>query len=232
MVLVGHSMGGLIANMQIVNSRDDFWHIVSDKPIQLVKADDKTRTVLDSTYYFQADPSVRTIITIGTPHRGSYFANDVTRYLAEKLVNLPGTMTARLAKVRTDNPGLFHDGGDMLAGATSLDSLSPTAPVLPVLLAAQRPPWIKYHNIVGRLPKDDWTARVFGDGDGVVPYTSAHLAEADSEISVPAEHDEVHRHPETILQVREILAAHLREVREGYPDVEVQTAQRTVTQIK
>ena len=34
MVLVGHSMGGLVANMQIVNSRDDFWHIVSDKPIQ------------------------------------------------------------------------------------------------------------------------------------------------------------------------------------------------------
>ncbi len=73
---------------------------------------------------------------------------------------------------------------------------------------------------------------MFGDGDGVVPYTSAHLAEADSEITVPAEHDEVHRHPETILRVREILAAHLREVREGYPDVEVQTAQRTVTQIK
>ncbi len=128
MVLVGHSMGGLVANMQIVNSRDDFWHIVSDKPIQLVKADDKTRAALDRTYYFQADPSVRTIITIGTPHRGSYFANDVTRYLAEKLVNLPETMTARLAKVRLDNPGLFHDGGDMLAGATSLDSLSPTAP--------------------------------------------------------------------------------------------------------
>ncbi len=109
MVLVGHSMGGLIANMQIVNSRDDFWRIVSDKPIQLVKADDKTRAALDRTYYFQANPSVRTIITIGTPHRGSYFANDVTRYLAEKLVNLPETMTARLTKVRMDNPGAFHD---------------------------------------------------------------------------------------------------------------------------
>jgi len=231
MVLVGHSMGGLIANMQIVNSRDDFWHIVSDKPIQLVKADDKTRTALDRTFYFQADPAVRTIITIGTPHRGSYFSNDATRYLAEKLINLPETMTARLAKLRTDNPGFFRDT-DMLDAATSLDSLSPEAPILPVLLAAQRPLWIKYHNVVGRLPKDDWTVRLFGDGDGVVPYSSAHLAEADSEITVPAEHDEVHRHPETILHVREILAAHLREVKEEYPEVEVQTARRDALEIK
>jgi hypothetical protein len=231
MVLVGHSMGGLIANMQIVNSRDDFWHIVSDNPIQLVKADEKTRRGLDRTFYFRADPAVRTIITIGTPHRGSYFANEATRYLAEKLITLPETMTARLAALRLENPGFFRDT-EMLDGATSLDSISPQAPILPVLLAAQRPPWIKYHNIVGRLPKTDWQVRLFGDGDGVVPYSSAHLAEADSEIEVPAEHDEVHRHPETILRVREILEAHLREVKEGYPEFEVQTVQRATTEIK
>ena len=79
MVLVGHSMGGLIANMQVVNSRDDFWHIVSDKPVEEVKADEKTRGRFGSHVLFQANPSVRRIVTIGTPHRGSYFANDVTR---------------------------------------------------------------------------------------------------------------------------------------------------------
>ena len=63
----------------------------------------------------------------------------------------------------------------MLDTETSIDSLSPTCPVLPALLAAQRPPWIKYDNVVGRLPADDWQVRLFGDGDGVVPYQSAHL---------------------------------------------------------
>jgi len=227
MVLVGHSMGGLVANMQIVNSRDDFWHIASDNPIQLVKADDKTRAGLDSTFYFRADQSVRTIITIGTPHRGSYFANDVTRYLADRLISFPEAMTSRLSKLRMDNPGFFRDT-NMITPSTSLDSLSPEAPILPVLLAAQRPPWIKYHNVVGRLPKDSWTARLFGDGDGVVPYTSAHLEEATDEIEVPAEHDEVHRHPQTILHVREILAEHLREVKESYPAVDIQTVQRDI----
>jgi pimeloyl-ACP methyl ester carboxylesterase len=229
MVLVGHSMGGLIANMQIVNSRDDFWHIASNNPFQLVKADEKTNAALERTFYFQANPSVRSVITIGTPHRGSYFSNDFTRYLGEKLISVPETMTARLAKLRMDNPGFFRNTQMVDADTTSLDSLSPTAPILPVILAAQRPPWIKYHNIVGRLPASDWQVKLFGDGDGVVPYSSAHLADADSEIEVPAEHDEVHRHPQTILQVREILQAHLREVKEGFPEVEVQTAQRAIS---
>lgn len=217
MVLVGHSMGGLVANMQIVNSRDDFWHIVSNNPFQEVKADDKTKTALDHTFYFQASPSVRRIVTIGTPHRGSYFANDVTRYLGEKLISFPESMTARFAALRLANPGFFRDT-KMLDTATSIDSLSPDSPVLPVLLAAQRPPWIKYDNIVGRLPDDDWQVRLFGEGDGVVPYKSAHLAMADSEITVPAVHDEVHRHPQTILQVRQILREHLREL-QGYPEI-------------
>ncbi len=226
MVLVGHSMGGLIANMQVVNSRDDFWHIVSDKPIAELKGDQKTRLALDQTFYFHASPSVRRIITIGTPHRGSYFSNDVTRYIADKLISVPERMTARFAMLRLSNPGFFRDT-QMIDTATSLDSLSPQAPILPVLVSAQRPPWIKYDNIVGRLPRDDWQVRLFGDGDGVVPYESAHLDFANSEIDVPAEHDEVHRHPQTILQVRTILKEHLREIQQAYPSVESGPAERT-----
>src|SRR5262249_44814828 len=158
----------------------------------LVKADDKTKVALDRVFYFQASPSVRRIVTIGTPHRGSNFSNELTRYLGEKLISLPESMTARFAALRLANPGFFRDT-KMLDTATSIDSLAPDSPVLPVLLAAQRPPWIKYDNIVGRLPQDDWQSRLFGDGDGVVPYKSAHLPLADSEIMVPAEHDEIHR---------------------------------------
>jgi len=141
----------------------------------------------------------------------------VTRYLGDKLISFPESMTARFAALRLANPGFFRDT-KMLDTATSIDSLSPDSPVLPVLLAAQRPSWIKYDNIVGRLPDDDWQVRLFGEGDGVVPYKSAHLAMADSEIAVQAVHDELHRHPQTILQVREILRKHLSEL-QGYPEI-------------
>ena len=36
MVLVGHSMGGLVSRLQTVDGGDDFWKLVSDEPYALV----------------------------------------------------------------------------------------------------------------------------------------------------------------------------------------------------
>jgi hypothetical protein len=47
-----------------------------------------------------------------------------------------------------------------------------------------------------------------------VPYQSAHLEGADSELVVPADHYHVHHHPLAVLEVRRILLEHLREHQE------------------
>jgi pimeloyl-ACP methyl ester carboxylesterase len=211
MVLVGHSMGGLVSHMQVINSGDEFWRVVSDRPIDQLKADDRTRWELNKTFYFQANPSVRRIVTIGTPHRGSRFANGFTRYMGQQLISMPSRMTARFANLRLANPGAFRDTR-LLDMETSIDSLAPDCPALPLLLTAQQAPWVKFHNVVGRLPRDNWQVKLFGDGDGVVPYESAHLAGVDTEIEIAADHSNVHRHPLTILQVRDILREHVRQL--------------------
>jgi hypothetical protein len=51
--------------------------------------------------------------------------------------------------------------------------------------------------------------------DGVVPYASAHLDGVESEIVVEADHNNVHRHPLAVLEVRRILLEHLRQT-EGH----------------
>ena len=84
------------------------------------------------------------------------------------------------------------------------------------MLAAQRPPWVKYHSIVGVLPKGSWLAKMSAEGDGVVPRESAHFDGAASEIIVPADHSSVHSHPAAVLEVRRILLEHLAEL-EGRP---------------
>jgi hypothetical protein len=108
---------------------------------------------------------------------------------------------------------------------TSFDSLSTSSPILPVMLTAPRGPWVKYHNIVGLLPNKGVVARFQRDSDGVVPLASAHLDDAASEIVVPADHMNVHRHPRSVLEVRRILLEHLAELQSGpiMPVGEVQT---------
>ena len=70
-----------------------------------------------------------------------------------------------------DNPGLLFDRS-LLKIETSVDSLSPDSPIFPLMLAGQRPPWVRYHNIIGTTPKGRWAASVMGDNDGVVSQQS------------------------------------------------------------
>lgn len=210
MVLVGHSMGGLVSMMQTVDSRDDFWRIVSDKPFESLRADPKERAQLRRLFYFDANPSVRRVVTIGTPHRGSKFASGAVRYLAQKLISLPKMAVASQQKIFRENREVFRDDYFMKV-STSLDSLSPRSPVFPVLLNAQHAPWVKYHTIIGVLPNEGLVGRFVGGTDGVVSYESAHLDFASSEFKIAADHSSVHRHPLSVLEVRRILLEHLAE---------------------
>lgn len=214
MVLVGHSMGGLIARLQTLNSREDFWRIESNAPFGVVQASAQVRQKLEHLFFFEPNPSIRRVITIATPHRGSRFANQTTRLLAQKMISLP-KMVGREQVVK-DNPTLFKDTS-LIEVKTSLDSLSPDSPILPVMLAAQRPPWVRYNNIVGLLPDTGLWGVLHEEGDGVVPYISAHLDDVESEITVAADHMNVHRHPLSVLEVRRILLEHLEELNRGPP---------------
>jgi pimeloyl-ACP methyl ester carboxylesterase len=215
MVLIGHSMGGLLSHLQTIQSGDDYWRLVSNESFQQIKADPQAKRKLEEVFFFQPSSSIRRVVMIGTPHRGSNFANPTTEWFLGKLM----TPIKRLAETQealyTSNPGAFPTSS-LLSIDTSIDSLSPGSPIFPVMLAAQRPPWVKYHSIVGVLPKDSWLAKVTAVGDGVVPRESAHFDGAASEITVPADHSSVHTHPAAVLEVRRILLEHLAEL-EGRP---------------
>jgi pimeloyl-ACP methyl ester carboxylesterase len=219
MVLIGHSMGGLVSQLQTVQSGDDYWRLVSNEPIWKIKANAKVKQRLQETYYFQPSPSIRRVVMIGTPHQGSTFSDQTTQWLLGKLIHLPKRLADTVQELYVQNPGAFPSNS-LLRVDTSIDSLAPNSPILPVILSARRPPWVKYHSIVGVVPKDSWLTKIFGEGDGVVPKSSAHFDAADSEIAVAANHTTVHAHPAAVLEVRRILLDHLAEL-EGRPAADI-----------
>ncbi len=80
MVLIGHSMGGLLSHLQTIASNDDYWRLVSNESFQQIKADPKAKKKLQETFFFQPNPSIRRVVMIATPHRGSNFANPETEW--------------------------------------------------------------------------------------------------------------------------------------------------------
>ncbi|MBM3998250.1 MAG: hypothetical protein FJ297_01700 [Planctomycetes bacterium] len=212
MVLVAHSMGGLVSRLQTIESGDDFWKIVSDRPFKDLRADDASREALAKTYFFEPNPSIRHVLTIGTPHRGSSYANDYTRWLGRRLIRLPTMLVSRNQRLILTNPGLFRDP-ELLTINTGIDSLAPDSPMLPAILSANQAPWVQCHNIVGVLPDDGIAKRIASESesDGVVTVASAHLDGVASEVVVHADHTTIHQHPRAILEVRRVLLDNLRE---------------------
>jgi pimeloyl-ACP methyl ester carboxylesterase len=218
MVLVGHSMGGLVSKMQTVESGDNFWQTTSEHPFRELNANDDLTRSLANAYFFDPSPSVRRVVTIGTPHRGSQFANSATRWLGHKLITLPAQMMQRRQELLASNKNFFRPNSPIEI-TTSIDSLSPESPILPVLLTAHPGPWISYYNVVGREPDLGWRRWFVDDGDGVVSLTSARLdnmPQLRSQIVVPSDHVNVHRHPQSILEVRRVLMEQIAEL-EDFP---------------
>jgi pimeloyl-ACP methyl ester carboxylesterase len=212
MVLVGHSMGGLVSRLQAIDSGNEFWKTLSEKPFADLQADDDVRDELAQAFFFDPNPSVRRVISIGTPYRGSDFSNNLTTWLGRKLIDTPARMMQGRSQLVSRNPDYFLPTAPLNV-TNAIDSLSPESQVLPVLLAAPTGPWVKTHNIIGQAPKKGFTSSaslwLAGEGDGVVSLASAQLDNVESQIVVPAEHSMVHRHPQAILEVRRILRQHL-----------------------
>jgi len=223
MVLVGHSMGGLVSRLQTIDSGEQFWNLVSERDINQLKGEPETRQRVRDTLYFSANPSVARVITLGTPHRGSQVSNSFTQWASQKLFTLPSNLTSEYSQLMNNNPDFFKS--DMLKITTSTDSLSPDSKFFEVLMQARPNPQVRFHNIIGLYDNSGPVGLLGGTkepSDGVVTVASAKCPDATSEIEIAAEHSSVHQHPRAVLEVRRILSEHLQEVfSRGYTDSQI-----------
>lgn len=215
MVLVAHSMGGLISKLLTVDSGDDFRALISDKPLDQLKLQPETRDELQQVVYFEHQPQIRRVVFIATPHGGSQISPSLIGQLADKLAGIPGQAARTLHDLTLENPELRK----LDALPTSIDELAPGSPVLAVLATKRPPAGVHYHSIVGVTaessnPIEEWLTGIDAHvpGDGVVPYKSAHLDGAESEVVVPADHTHVHHHPLAVLELRRILLEHYQDI--------------------
>ena len=212
MVLIGHSMGGLVSQLQVIDSGNQFWdELVSDEPFSVLRGDRVALQRLQDTFFFEANDSIDRVVTIGTPNHGSATASATLRWIGQKLFNLPAFLKDDFLKLARQNPGILGDGE--LLSTTSVDALAEDNPIFGVLDRAHRSERVKFNNIIGQVKHRSLigSRERLDDGDGVVSVESARSRFADSELIVDAEHAQIHQHPKCILEVRKILTQNLVE---------------------
>jgi pimeloyl-ACP methyl ester carboxylesterase len=211
MVLVGHSMGGLVAKLLTENSRDDFWRLVSAEPLESLKAAPAARAELQNVFYFEQQPYVRRVIFIGTPHHGSSLSPSWLAQFVAQFIHLPKDLVLAAGDLAKENPELdLNRCRERIPN--SVDLLAPGAPALELVAHEPKPPGVHFHSIIGDITGLGWKGT-----DTVVSVASAHLDGVDSEILVPAVHTQLHHHPRAVLEVRRILLEHQREMGDPNP---------------
>lgn len=202
-VMVGHSMGGLIAKLAIAHSGDELWNSIAYLPIESVATDEATRARLIERLYFDPHPMIRRTIFVATPHRGSITAGRICGRLASALVQNDDSTFEQL---REDNIGGFNDS--LASGLpSSIDMLDPSQPFLETIGRLPLNPSVSKHTILG----NKFHVAGHHPSDGVVSETSAQHPESLSEKKIAATHNGLLRHPETIQELLRILRLHLTE---------------------
>jgi pimeloyl-ACP methyl ester carboxylesterase len=206
-VLIGHSMGGLVSRLMVTDAKLTFWDEFFGKPPEQVPMDPADKKILEPALIFERRPEVGRVIFISTPHRGSAIASNWIGRIGVALVKLPINMVKLGASA-----GQYVVSADSSANKakklhipTSIDTLSPQNRFVRTMNKLPIADHIPFHSIIGDRGRGDTP----NSSDGVVPYWSSHLDGAQSERIVPSGHP-AHQNKQGMEEVDRILRLNLR----------------------
>jgi pimeloyl-ACP methyl ester carboxylesterase len=198
-VLIGHSMGGMIARLMVTDAGDKIWRsFFGTNPAGTALTPD-IRRQLEEVFVFNHRPEVKRVIFISTPHRGSAVASSWVGRIGASFVKKSRPLESIYASAK---PLLVNDPGarSLDRMPNSIDTLEPNDRFVEAVNKIPITPGIPYHSIIGDRGRGDTP----NSSDGVVPYWSSHLDGAQSELIVPSGHA-APRNPEAIKEVERIL---------------------------
>ena len=203
MVLVGHSMGGLLCKMAAVDPGDRLWQAVSDRPVGELRGEADDVELMRDCLIFGPSPGVRRVVYIATPHRGSRIDSGSVQVIGTWLVSLPDPLLAAQRRLVAENPPDFFREPFRKVLPSSIDELEWDSPILSALSELAHPGALKVHSIIAVCPGSSPGHRT----DGLVRYDSAHIAAAISEKLVFAGHL-CQDSPDVMAEVRRVLQEH------------------------
>ena len=201
-------MGGVLSRLMVSSSEDKLWDaLLASYPMQGAQQR-RIEEKLAPYLRFEPLPQVSDAIFIASPHRGTDFANNrISRWVAN-LITLPVAMLGQLGDISREliriAPGR-QDAGPLRI-PNSIDNLSDRDPFVRLSSGLPMNPRVRFHSIIGN---DTPGLAQALSSDGIVPYASAHLDGAASELVIPSAHS-VQENPLAILEIRRILREQLQ----------------------
>ena len=208
-VVIGHSMGGILARLLVSDSdlTQPAMQMLKNRSLERFKSD----PLLQARLRLKPITNFNRAIFLAAPHKGTEFADRWFTLAARKVIRLPTAFLSAFADTlqqhEVDLKNLTKEIGHSVIqnGPSDLSKNSKftelTEDILPVK-------GFKYHSIIGN--NTDSTEHLLMNDD-VVHYNSAHLDGAVSEKIIKGGHS-IQETPEAVLELRRILRLHLQDL--------------------
>lgn len=211
MVVIGHSMGGVISRLMVSSSTDQLLESLLEGADLPERRRQRIETRLKPPLVFEPMPQIERAIFIAAPHRGTEIAGGrLGRWLAG-MVRLPVRLLEHLGDILQDAHAGTHAGRTAPHIPNSVDNLRQDDPFIRAAADLPISPKVRYHSIIARVSEN---GELITTDDGLVPYRSAHLAGADSEKIITSGHS-VQETAAAILELRRILHEDIKDYSTG-----------------
>lgn len=217
MVVVGHSLGGLVARTLVTDPGTRLWsRLMQVGPKARLAGDPGDLERLRKILLFKPVAAVDRVVFVATPHGGSGMAASFIGRLGSALASLPDDFQGFVQRLSEANPGALRPEMERAfrkGGSTSIRSLSPDHPMLRTLASLPIADGVHYHTILGDRGSPDEPRST----DGFVPHASSSIPGAESKRIIYGAGHDVYAHPLAITEVKRILREHLDEVETEIP---------------
>ena len=206
MVVVTHSMGGVITRASVTNPGTTLYNDQYHIPLNQLKVSAETRAYIHDSLLYQPLTEPKRVIFLAVPHCGSPAADFRVSLWISRLIRLPKTLTVELLDATLQSMGdLARGEAPAKCLPTSINSLSPNYVGNISMAKIPLPGRITFHSVIGNY----WNSDIANSSDGVVPYWSSHITPVESEFIVPSFHD-VTNNLQAEEEVKRILKLHLK----------------------
>ena len=215
MVLIGHSLGGLLVKMMVSDSGDLIWDQffrVSPDQLDLAPSD---RDWVEHLMFFKPRHDISRVIFMASPFKGSKTADMILFRFSSRLIRFPTDLEGHHYRVFTGNRQYMVRSKENRLIAerqpSSIDLLSPESPETIALGQLKVARSIPFHLIIGVRHGSNRLR----SSDGIVAYSSSYLDGAESELDVQTGHTVTHS-PKTEEEVLRILKLNLEPRNRGF----------------
>lgn len=208
MVVVCHSMGGIVSRLLMTSSGDHFEKAMFTKPFDQLDLSPEIRKEYERRLYFEPVPEISRTVFLAPVFRGSSFASRPLGRLSSMLVRAPDDLRQYRYEIASKNgPEAVQPEFRSLRVINGIDNLQPSNPIIKALDKTRPDPSKKFHVVLGDNQR--MIPRLRGEiTDGLVTYSSGHLDGAESELIVAGNHYLNHDRP-VFDEVQRVLRLHL-----------------------